>query len=99
MTVYRITTIYKYIGLSTDAKPTGVPPGSEFVAYDTKRSYVCYDGTNWTTDDLVGNSPSMSPSVSPSNSPSNSPSESPSKSPSASPSNSPSNSPSASPST
>ena len=90
MTVKLITQIHRYIGLSTDTKPTSVPVGSEFFAYDTKRSYVCYDGTNWTTDDIVEASPSVSPSNSPSNSPSVSPSNSPSESPSESPSASPS---------
>lgn len=78
MAIKRITAIHRYVGLSTDAKPTSVPEGSEFFAYDTKRNYICYDGTNWTTTDVVEASPSVSPSASPSNSPSASPSASPS---------------------
>jgi len=37
----------RFIGLSTDAKPTGVPVGSEFWCYDTGILLKCYDGTNW----------------------------------------------------
>lgn len=87
MTVRREgATINRFIGRSTDVKPTGVPVGSIFFAHNTKRYYICYDGTNWTTRDIVGESPSASPSASPSESPSGSPSVSPSESPSASPS-------------
>ncbi len=39
--------IHKYIGASTDTKPTGVPVGSTFFAYNTGIMYICYDGTNW----------------------------------------------------
>jgi len=53
MTVIRITTIQKFIGLSTDTKPTTeIPPGSTFYAWDTNIMYVCYDGTNWTPKDI-----------------------------------------------
>lgn len=38
----------RYLGLSTDTKPTSVPVGSTFYEYDTKEEYVTYDGTNWT---------------------------------------------------
>jgi hypothetical protein len=41
----------KYIGLSTDTKPTqaasDVPVGSTFLEYDTQKLYTTYDGTNW----------------------------------------------------
>jgi hypothetical protein len=83
MTVYKITTISKYIGLSTDTMPADVPIGSELFAVDNKCTYVCYDGTNWTSKGDAGtalNTPSASES--PSKSPSESPSESPSVSPS-----------------
>jgi hypothetical protein len=46
-TVYRITTVNRYVGLAADSKPTGVPVGSTFWAYDTNIEYVTYDGTNW----------------------------------------------------
>lgn len=42
---------HKYIGLSTDSKPTnalnGCTAGSTFYEYDTKRMFVTYNGTNW----------------------------------------------------
>ena len=47
MTVRLITTIQRFLGLSTDTKPTGVEPGSTFWAYDTGTLFTCYDGTNW----------------------------------------------------
>lgn len=50
MAVKLITTKSRYIGLAADPKPTGVPVGSTFTAYDTKDSYVTRDGTNWTKD-------------------------------------------------
>lgn len=84
MAVYQVTTIKKFIGLSTDTMPTDVPIGSEFWARDNKTTYICYDGTNWTSKGDSGtplstpsasDSPSSSPSVSPSVSPSTSPSE------------------------
>ncbi|KKN22969.1 hypothetical protein LCGC14_0909720 [marine sediment metagenome] len=42
----------KYIGLSTDTKPTeasssAVREGSTFYEYDTELIYITYDGTNW----------------------------------------------------
>jgi hypothetical protein len=43
----REAAIEKFIGLSTDSKPTGVSPGSYFWAYDTGTLFKCYDGTNW----------------------------------------------------
>ena len=54
MTVYRITSPKKYIGLSTDTKPTTeIPPGSTFFEYDTGVLYVCYDGTLWAAKSSV----------------------------------------------
>ena len=47
MTVSLITTIQNFIGLSTDTKPTNVPPGSTFWAWDTGTLFKTYDGTNW----------------------------------------------------
>ena len=48
MAVKLIGTIQRYIGLSTDTKPTGVPVGSEFEEHNTGAVYKTYDGTNWT---------------------------------------------------
>jgi len=47
MTVALIRTIKSFMGLSTDTKPTGVPAGSEFWAWDTGTLFKTYDGTNW----------------------------------------------------
>lgn len=47
MAVLLETTIQRFVGLSIDVKPTGVPVGSTFYEYDSKHDYVCYDGTNW----------------------------------------------------
>jgi len=47
MTVQSMSTIECFIGLSTDTKPTGVPIGSRFYAYDTRTDFITYDGTNW----------------------------------------------------
>ena len=49
MAVSLIATIQRYIGLSSDGKPTGVPVGSTFLEYDTRATFITYDGTNWTT--------------------------------------------------
>jgi len=49
MAVKLISTIKKYVGLAADTKPTGVPVGSTFLEYDTRETFVTYDGTNWTT--------------------------------------------------
>ena len=46
MTVVRTGVIRRFIGLSGDTKPTGVPAGSTFVETDTRRSFV-YDGSAW----------------------------------------------------
>jgi hypothetical protein len=34
----------EYVGLSTDVKPTPVPPMSTFYAYDTKAIYIFASG-------------------------------------------------------
>lgn len=47
MAVLLETTIKRFTGLSTDTKPTAVPPGSYFWAYDTNTIFKTYDGTNW----------------------------------------------------
>src|SRR5512146_183849 len=47
-----ITTIQRFIGLSTDTKPTSVPTGSTYLCYDTNILYITYDGTNWTPRDI-----------------------------------------------
>jgi len=49
MAVLRVATIKRFIGLSTDTKPTDAPVGSTFYEYDTNLMCVTYDGTNWTT--------------------------------------------------
>lgn len=53
MAVTKIATIRKWIGLSTDTKPTltagdDVSIGSTFLETDTKDMWVTYDGDNWT---------------------------------------------------
>jgi len=45
---------HKYTGLSTDAKPTGVPAGSTFLTTDTQTLYITYDGTNWVLKEQTG---------------------------------------------
>ena len=48
MTVIMVTTIKRFVGLSSDTKPTSdIPPGSTFYEYDTGVMFICYDGTNW----------------------------------------------------
>ena len=47
MTVQLMTTIQRWIGHSTDTKPTSAPVGSEFFEYDTRKTFMNYDGTNW----------------------------------------------------
>ncbi len=49
-------TIRRYIGLSTDTKPTGVAVGSTYWAYDTQIIYKTYDGTNWAVYDTFAGS-------------------------------------------
>jgi hypothetical protein len=51
MTVVYETRIKRFIGLSTDTKPTAalgdVPDGSYFWAWDTGTLFKTHDGTNW----------------------------------------------------
>ena len=50
MTVLRITSIERYVGLSGDSKPTGVPVGSTFLESNTNAKYITPDGTNWSVE-------------------------------------------------
>jgi hypothetical protein len=52
MTVRRIDSLH-WSGLSADSKPTDVPNGSEYWAYDTNIIYKTYDGTNWVPTTVV----------------------------------------------
>ncbi len=52
MAIIKTSNSEKYIGLSTDTKPTGVPPGSAFLESDTGKKFTCYDGTNWAQDSM-----------------------------------------------
>jgi hypothetical protein len=48
---YRIITDavqISYMGLSTDPKPTGVGLGMRLLEYDTQKTFITYDGNNWT---------------------------------------------------
>lgn len=47
MAVKKENIISRYIGLSSDTKPTSVLIGSTFYAYDTGLMYITPDGTNW----------------------------------------------------
>jgi hypothetical protein len=47
MTIALESRIQRYIGLSTDSKPTSVPEGSYLWCYDTGTLFKTYDGTNW----------------------------------------------------
>jgi hypothetical protein len=49
MAVKLISSIQKFTGLAADTKPTGVPVGSTFLEYDTRATYITYDGTLWTS--------------------------------------------------
>jgi hypothetical protein len=55
---------YRY-GLSSDTKPTGLPIGSEFYAYDSGLTYVTYDGTNWAIKKATGTGLATKTSASP----------------------------------
>lgn len=37
----------RFLGLSTDTKPTSVNAGATFLEYDTGKLYMSPDGTNW----------------------------------------------------
>ena len=52
MTVARIVTPNKWMGLSTDTKPTMATNsrariGDTFYEWDTGELFISYDGTNW----------------------------------------------------
>lgn len=47
MSVKKEATIQRFIGLSSDTKPTSVPVGSTFYAYDIGCLYITHDGTNY----------------------------------------------------
>jgi hypothetical protein len=47
MAVTRELGVERFIGLSSDSKPTSVLIGSTFTEYDTGNIYKTYDGTNW----------------------------------------------------
>ena len=47
MTVKKENVTQRFIGASTDTKPTGVGIGSTFLEYETSDTYITYDGTNW----------------------------------------------------
>lgn len=47
MAVKFLAAYQRYVGLSTDTKPTSVPVGSTFLEYDTSALYITYDGTLW----------------------------------------------------
>lgn len=56
MTVRKESTIHRYIGASTDSKPTSIPAGSTFYEYDTALLYITYDGTNYAVKPAGGSS-------------------------------------------
>jgi hypothetical protein len=53
MAITRESAINRYIGLAADTKPTTVPIGSYYWAYDTKTMYKTYDGTYWAVYDSL----------------------------------------------
>jgi len=62
MTIYTIgKAVPKYIGASTDTKPTAAAPqsqlepqiGSTFFEYDTNTLWITYDRTNWALKDAI----------------------------------------------
>jgi hypothetical protein len=52
MSVLLETSIKRFAGLSSDTKPTSVPPGSYFWESDTNILYKTYDGTNWVSQTI-----------------------------------------------
>ena len=52
MAIKLLKAVQDFIGLAGDTKPTGVAPGSRYLAYDTDQTYVTYDGTNWVEYDM-----------------------------------------------
>jgi hypothetical protein len=60
MTVQTIgTNNNRFVGASTDTKPTGVQIGATFYEYDTKWLYITFDGSSWmlkdTPDGFISN--------------------------------------------
>lgn len=49
MTVKLVTTVQKFIGVSTDAKPADAPVGSTFYELNTGEAFI-FDGSNWVED-------------------------------------------------
>ena len=47
MTIIRETNISRFVGLSGDSKPAGVPSGSYLWDSEANIIYKTYDGTNW----------------------------------------------------
>ncbi len=62
MTTRAIATIKRFTGTQFDIKPTGVPVGSTFFEYDSKRTWITYDGENWvnTAENTLSKAPIMS---------------------------------------
>ena len=53
MTVKQVTSVQKWVGLSSDTKPTAstatIDPGAEFYELDTGDNWI-WDGTDWVED-------------------------------------------------
>lgn len=49
MAVTEVTTVKRYIGLSTDTKPTAPPIGSTYYTLNTGEMFI-FDGSNWVDD-------------------------------------------------
>jgi len=49
MTIRAISSYKRFIGLSTDTKPSGISPGSEFFEVNTGQKWI-FDGNNWVED-------------------------------------------------
>lgn len=70
MAVKRIVTPNKFVGLSTDTKPTQATTprardGDTFYEYDTGMWYITYDGTNWVEKTDAVSAPSSTVSSEP----------------------------------
>ena len=53
MTVRKIVTPERYIGLAGDTKPTAVRSGATYYAYDSNDLYITYDnGANWSLKEV-----------------------------------------------
>ncbi len=56
----KVTTIFNYIGISTDTKPTaGVPVGAKMYEYDTGNTYVYTPAGTWVVDEEGGGEDSI----------------------------------------